>query len=63
MNRLPLIDVREMMKDGGFEIVNAEPNETKVPQPEWVEKNRFAEGFEPVVQGELDRIIRQIEGR
>jgi hypothetical protein len=63
MNRLPLIDLREIMKDCGPTVVNTEPAEEKVPPAEWVEKNRFAAGFEPVVQRELEEIIGQIEGK
>jgi hypothetical protein len=61
MNRLPLIDLREIMKDGGLVIVNTEPAAEKVPPAEWVEKNRFADGFEPIVQRELVSIAEQIE--
>ena len=63
MNRVPLIDVREIMKSGSFQIVTDEPTEGKVPPVEWAEKNRFAGGFEPVVQAELQEIIRQIEAK
>ncbi len=63
MNRVPLIDLHEIMKDGGLQVVNLDPTEEKVPPAEWLEKNRFAGGFEPIVQQELSRIIQQIEAR
>jgi len=63
MNRVPLIDVREMMRDADFEIANIEPTDEKVPPAEAVQKNRFAGEVEAVVQGELDRIVRQIEAK
>ncbi len=63
MNRLPLIDVRELMKNVDFAIANIDPADSKIPQPERVEKNRFAPGFEPIVRQELDGIMRQIEAR
>jgi len=63
MNRLPLIDLREIMKDFGLAIVNAEPTGEKVPPTEWVDKNRLADGFEPIVQREVATIVRRIEGK
>jgi hypothetical protein len=63
MNRIPLIDVREIMRNGTFQIVNDEPTDAKVPPAEWVEKNRFAGEVEPIVRAQLQDIIRLIEAR
>ncbi len=63
MNRLPLIDLRELMKNADLVSDLQYRADEKVPPKELIEQNRFAEGFEPIVREELEGVIRQIEER
>jgi len=63
LNRVPLIDLAELMRSQGLQPVNNEPIQAKVPPADWVGQNRFAGGHEAVVTAELTRIIRSIESR
>ena len=61
LNRMPLIDLAELMGGQDFEWVKNEPSQAKVPPADWVRQNRFADGHEAVVATELTGVIRSIE--
>ncbi|HUW82367.1 MAG TPA: GDSL-type esterase/lipase family protein [Phycisphaerae bacterium] len=61
LNRVPSIDLAELMRGQGLQPVNNEPSQAKVPPAEWLRQNRFARGHEAVVTAELTRVIRSIE--
>ncbi len=62
LNRVPLIDVHELMRGQGPEPVNNEPGVGKVPPVDWVKRNRFVPGHEQLVAAKLAEIIGQMEG-
>ena len=61
MRRVPLIDLREIMRSGPDPIDGRSGG--KVPTSQAVRQNRFASGFEPVVRQQLAEITALIEGK
>ncbi len=62
LNRVPLIDVHELMRGHGPAPVNNEPGVGKVPPVDWVKRNRFVPGHEQFVAAKLEEIVRKMEG-
>jgi hypothetical protein len=62
LNRVPLIDLHELMCGSSPVPVSNEPADRKVPPADWIQANSFAPGHEQFVGAALAEIISLIEG-